>query len=359
MTSNHPIAIIGGGLAGLTLALILHRNGIPSTVFELDATPDARRQGGMLDMHEEAGQFALRQAGVYDEFHELVLHGGEATLILDRDATVLFEDGGTHGGRPEVDRGQLRGLLLNALPDDAIRWDAKVAAVRALDDGTHEVALADGTTFTTSLLVGADGTWSKVRALISGVTPQPLGLTFVEMHVPVSVDTTVAGNGSMFALADGRGILSHRGSDHSLHVAAAMTDEPTTDRDALLVRFERWSPALRALIADSTGPAIAYPINALPSGHRWQNRSGVTLIGDAAHVMSPFAGEGANLAMLDAAELAAAIIEGTPLERFERAMLERSSVASEESLATQRLCFAPDGAQALADLMNSFGPPAE
>jgi 2-polyprenyl-6-methoxyphenol hydroxylase-like FAD-dependent oxidoreductase len=377
MAPQHSIAIIGGGLGGLTLALVLRQKGIDATVYELDASPSARRQGGMLDMHEESGQLALRASGLFDEFQKLVLEGGEATRVMDDSATILYEDDGTHGGRPEVDRGALRGIMLAALPADSIRWGAKVTGVRKLTDGRHEVSLADGTTFSADLIVGADGAWSRVRRALSTVIPEYLGLTFVEMNIdnaadehPVAAD--VAGRGSLFALADGKGLLAHRGHD-TLHVGAALRlpaarsgsndielGDPASARATLTREFAHWDARLLSLISESSGPFVPYPLHALPAGHAWEHEPGITLIGDAAHLMSPFAGEGANLAMLDATELAAAIAESpadpdAAIARYERAMFPRSEAAAAQSKAVLELCFGPGAASALADLMNSFG----
>ena len=72
------IAIVGGGLGGPVLARVLQLHGIASTVYELDASLDARNQGGMLDMHEESGQRALRETGLYEEFRKLVHPQGQA-----------------------------------------------------------------------------------------------------------------------------------------------------------------------------------------------------------------------------------------------------------------------------------------
>lgn len=122
------IAIVGAGLGGLMLARILHVNGVEATVYELDASPDARTQGGMLDIHEDSGQVALRAAGLYDGFVRLVHPGGEAMRIYDRYAALRHEDkGGT--GRPEVHRRDLRNLLIESLPPETIRWGSKVIEV--------------------------------------------------------------------------------------------------------------------------------------------------------------------------------------------------------------------------------------
>lgn len=224
---HHPIAVIGAGLGGLMLARVLHVKGVEAAVYDLDASPTARPQGGMLDMHEESGQAALRAAGLYDAFRAIIHAGGEATRIIDKDGTLLREDSGEDGQRPEVSRGALRDVLLGSLPEGTVRWGAKATAVRTLAGGRHEVTLADGSTFTADLLIGADGAWSRVRPLLTDATPAYAGLSFVEMHL-ADADTRhpkgagVVGGGLLFALADRKGFLGHRDPDGSLHVYAAL-----------------------------------------------------------------------------------------------------------------------------------------
>ena len=350
-----PVTIIGAGLGGLTLARVLHVHGIPATVHEAEVSPTARAQGGMLDIHDHNGQPALRAAGLMDEFRGIVLEGRQAIRVLDPDGTVLFDqpDDGT-GGRPEVQRSELRRILLDSLPAGTVRWGYKADGVRALGEGRHEVTFADGSTVVTSLLVGADGAWSRVRPLLSDAVPEYTGSSFVETYLfdagtrhPAAAKTV--GDGSLFVLdPDGRMISAHRESGGTLHTYVTLprpqewfTGVDFTDPAAAAARvaeeFDGWAPELTALITDSDTAPVLRPYNMLPVGHRWDRSPGVTLLGDAAHLAAQD-GEGANLALQDGAELGMAIaahpddIESA-LTAYEQAMFPRTAAAAAESEA--------------------------
>lgn len=346
-----PVTIIGAGLGGLVLARVLHVHGIAATIYEAEPSAGSRTQGGQLDIHEEDGQFALKAAGLFEAFRSIIHEGGEAMRVLDRRGTVLFEkpDDGK-GGRPEVLRGDLRRILIESLPAGTIQWGKKLAGVAGLGEGRHQLAFADGSSATADLLVGADGAWSKVRRLLSDAEPEYVGTTFVETYLydadrRHAAAAEAVGGGALFACAPGKGIFAHREAGAVLHAYVALNrpaewiagidfTDPAVSAAQIAAGFEGWAPALTALITDSDTAPRPRRIHTLPVGHRWDRTPGVTLLGDAAHLSEPN-GEGANLAMLDGAELAIAIaahpgdVEAA-LSAYEAALFPRSKkVASD------------------------------
>ncbi|MBP2328279.1 2-polyprenyl-6-methoxyphenol hydroxylase-like FAD-dependent oxidoreductase [Kibdelosporangium banguiense] len=369
-----PVTIIGAGLGGLTLARVLHVHGIPSTIYEAEASPAARAQGGMLDIHDYNGQLAVQAADLMEEFRALILQGRQAMRLLDWNGTVLFDkaDDGT-GGRPEVQRGELRQMLLDSLPPGTVHWGHKVSSIRSLGEGRHEVTFADGATVVTTLLVGADGAWSRVRPLLTDAIPGYTGISFVETYL-FDADTRhpaaaeAVGGGSMGADGPlpGKGIQAHRESGDTLHTYVTLT-EPLewfatidfTDSAAATARiaqeFDGWAPELTALIADADTAPVLRPHYALPIEHRWDRVPGVTLLGDAAHLAAPN-GEGANLAMYDGAELGKALAAHpddteAALTDYEQAMFPRSTKVAIEAAELYENLSAGNAVQSLIDML--------
>ncbi|WP_218147365.1 NAD(P)/FAD-dependent oxidoreductase [Duganella sp. CF517] len=266
-------------------------------------------------------------------------------------------------------RGELRRILLESLPAAAVQWGRRLTGIAALADGEHLVTFADGTQVTTRVLVGADGAWSKVRQLLTDVKPVYSGKTFVETFLfdsdtryPESAQAV--GGGSLFAMGEGQAIFAHREPNGVLHAYAAVNKPhgwaagiDFSDRDRALAcvaaEFDGWAPALTTLITASATDPVAREVMFMPGEHTWTRTPGVTLVGDAAHLMVP-SGEGANLAMFDGAELARAIVAHpgdieAALAAYEKELFPRSAVAAAEAVAGFDVCFGPDAPQSMVD----------
>ena len=367
-----PIAIIGAGLGGLTLARILHVNGIAATIYEAEPSPRARAQGGLLDIDQHTGQQALRAAGLHERFLELVLPGEDAKRVTDKHGNLLFDKpSNASAAKPEVERGQLRQMLIDALPAGAIKWGHKVTEITRTDHARHRITFSDAAPVTTGLLVGADGAWSRVRSLLSAAQPSYVGTTFIETLL-LNADSThpasasAIGCGTLMAVAPGQGILAHRYANGSVRSYIALNRSQawinaldfSTSVNGLAriaAEFHDWAPQLLALITDGDSTPIVRPIYALPVAHRWKRVPGVTLLGDAAHLMSPFAGQGANLAMHDAAHLAQALcahpgdVEAA-LRTYEQALVPRSTTLAEQAARNHLRFFGAKAPQSVVDL---------
>ncbi|MFJ3231049.1 FAD-dependent oxidoreductase [Streptomyces sp. NPDC086787] len=378
MSASSPrIAIVGAGPGGLVCARVLQQHGIPVSVHDLDASRTARDQGGTLDMHPESGQQALRAAGLWEQFLELARPEGQQMRLAGRDGRILFDatppEAGTDEGSPEIDRGRLRDLLLDSLAPGTVRWSHRLTRAEPLGGGTHRLHFSGGDTADVDLVVGADGAWSRVRRLLSEAVPVYTGVTFVETGLDDADHrhpalAALAGEGTMMALDDNQGFVAQRNGGGHIRVYVGMrTDEDWHQRrgvdladadavrDALLKAFTGWSDDLLGFITETDTGYVNRPLYALPVPHTWEHTPGVTLLGDAAHVMSPFSGMGANLAMLDGADLARALAAGPTLDdavtAYESVLLPRSAEAAEGAAEGIDGAFAPDGAeQALAHM---------
>ncbi|HJP76405.1 MAG TPA: NAD(P)/FAD-dependent oxidoreductase [Pseudonocardiaceae bacterium] len=368
------IAIIGAGMGGLALARVLHVNGIESVVYERESARDARGQGGMLDIH--SGQQALRDAGLIEEFYAIARREGQDMRLLEPDGTLLLQEDTPDDApmaRPEVDRADLRDLLLNSLPEGTVRWGHAFESA-----GNGLVHFANGSSASYDLLVGADGAQSRVRALLTDARPAHLGQNVVEIGIP-DIDRThpdlaaMVGRGTYWVVGNGVSLAAQRNGDGRVRIGVSFYhtgedwfatsgipfDDPAAARARLIELLPGWDPRITALIAASDDTVVARPMTTLPIGLTWPSSPDVTLVGDAAHLM-PAVGEGANMALLDGAVLGLALAAHpdefpAAVKEYEREMFERTSVVATRSQEMKELLMSPDASRRLLE----FFQPAE
>ncbi|CAK7234199.1 hypothetical protein SBRCBS47491_008866 [Sporothrix bragantina] len=334
------IAIVGAGPAGLTLGVLLQKQNIPFTIFELRNKPtpaDIARPSGMLDLHPGSGLDAIEACGLTDEFKPLTGECSEQFLIANRAGEVLFAADG-QGKRPEISRNNLGALLRRHIPDTNIRWGQRLVSASRGDGGKGTVLDFGHSQSTFDLVVGADGAWSKVRALLTDTKPHFTGmhcitLTITHLTKQFPGLAEMVGTGSFCALGRRHAIVSQRGpldsarlylwltvADEQFGTTAGLAGKPAAAAKEVLLEDEALLSTFGAAVKDLVSTACdedaatdrddgMLDIRAfytLPHGCTWPSQPGVTLLGDAAHLMLPN-GEGVNQAMLDALQLSKAI----------------------------------------------------
>lgn len=370
--TQKQIAIIGAGPGGLTLARLLQQGGAQVTVYERDLNPQARDQGGTLDLHDDSGLKALRKAGLIDAFRASYRPGAEKLRIVDKHATIILDEhtptpepGDREANRPEIDRGPLRALLLNALHPQTVVWNRPLTSLEPADD-SWQLRFQDGTSARADLVIAADGANSKVRPLLTPIKAIYSGYTIVEGLVyhgqtaAPGIDQLLQG-GKIFAFGDDKTIIvSSKAGGHFVFYAGFRCDQDWfrtsgpdfTDQIQVMRWFKEafpgWDAVWLELFTGSTYPFIPRPQYYMPLDQTWEAQSNLTILGDAAHVMPPYAGEGVNMAMLDALELSECLLSDQFLDtrsaiaHYEQQMRSRARAITQMTLTQTDLLHAPD-----------------
>ncbi|KAF2642089.1 FAD/NAD(P)-binding domain-containing protein [Massarina eburnea CBS 473.64] len=371
------IAIIGAGPGGCMLARLLQQNNIASTVFEAEASINYRSQGGTLDLRTKTGLQAIKEADLWDEFQKHARYDGESLLLCDKNLQIWLQRDGRKPDEkqkmvqeaPEIDRSVLRKMLMESLPDGCVKWGYKLKKV---DDDLSLVFENGQVEKGFDLVVGADGAWSKTRKFLSEEIPRYSGIGRYGMSIHDPEDTApeiykLVNRGSVFAFGDKRSLNCQQMGDGSLTVAyyghypedfsntcGFDISDVSAMKEFLREEVHDWSPKLKAIFEHAGSPIMWSNIYMLPVGFRWTHKKGVTLIGDAAHVMAPFAGIGVNNALNDALLLSRQIVAHAKdgkiddldnrIEVYEMEMFEVTKAAGELTEGSMNDMFFTEGA---------------
>lgn len=328
LIKDKKIAIIGGGPGGLTLARLLQLQGASVKVYERDIDQHQRQQGATLDLHDESGLKALTAAGLMGEFKKHYRPGADRLKLLDEQGNIVFsdhdeklaDDFGHPDFRPEIDRGPLRSLLMNSLSENTIQWNSQFISMEQVNQ-QWVMHFKNGTTDLADLVIAADGANSKIRPYLSSIQPIYSGITVIEGHIYHAQKytpqlSTLLQDGKVFALGKEKSIILSAKGDGSLSFYAGLKATANWIEDSGIdfnnkssvfnwfkTTFNDWNPLWEELFAADDAYFVARAMRHFPLDQSWETQSNLTMLGDAAHLMPPYAGEGVNMAMLDALEL--------------------------------------------------------
>ncbi|MDR3713842.1 MAG: NAD(P)/FAD-dependent oxidoreductase [Puia sp.] len=378
---NKKIAIVGGGPGGLTLARLLQMQDLEVKVYERDLNKDVRVQGATLDLHDESGLKALGAAGLMEAFTANFRPGAEKIRIVDKDANILMDEhvNGTDKKegpfRPEIDRGPLRKILLESLLPDTVAWNSHFTTMKPFND-SWQLEFKNAPPAFADVVIAADGANSKIRPFVTSIKPFYTGITAVEGAVYHAEAATPEINrllkgGKILAFGGEKTLIVSAKGDGSLAFYPGFKKEEYWYRDSGIdfsdkrqvlawfqQEFSAWGAIWLELFENADSPFIPRPQYCMPPDQRWDALPNLTMLGDAAHLMPPYAGEGVNMAMLDALELSACLTDPVfpnlqaAIASYETQMCKRAGETARMTLDQTASLHSP---HAISDMMAVMG----
>lgn len=384
LIKGKKIAIVGGGPGGLTLARLLQLQGANVKVYERDFSAAARVQGTTLDLHDGSGLKALHQAELMDEFKNNYRPGADQKIIVNEQAEIFFSDHekqeenfGSEHFRPEIDRGPLRKMLLESLHPETVVWDSQFSAMQKYNDGWL-LQFRNETSVFADIVIGADGANSILRDYITPIKPFYVGITGLEGTVNNPEERVpnlikLSKGGKILALGKGKTFTSNLKGDGSLgfYLTLKINEDWArngefnfSDKNQVLAWFKyeflEWAPIWNEFLNNAETPFIPRPIYCMPLNQTWETQHNLTLIGDAAHLMPPFSGEGVNMAMLDAVELCNCLCNKKfinlqdAIAEYENKMLKRATDSAKVALTNGDLMHSENGLENIISLFKGI-----
>jgi 2-polyprenyl-6-methoxyphenol hydroxylase-like FAD-dependent oxidoreductase len=376
---NKKIAIVGAGPGGLTLARLLQMNGAEVKVYERDVNKDARAKGATLDLHEESGLAALQAAGLMDAFKTNYRPGADKLIIMDKSANIVWDDDQMNvereSGRPEIDRGPLQQILLDSLQPGTVVWDSQFVAL-STQNGSWKLEFKNGSSVIADIVIAADGANSKIRPYITPIRPFYSGITAVEGAVYNSATASpkvhkLLNGGKIFAMGDEKSfIVSSKGDGSLVFYTSCKTGEhwssecgiDFSDKAQVFAWFkqeyEGWDEVWHELFENASSTFVPRPLYCMPLDQTWEALPNLTMLGDAAHLMPPFAGEGVNMAMLDALELSKCLTSPdfsdtlSAIAAYEKQMRIRASETAADTLVATAALHSLDAISFMIDTIS-------
>lgn len=378
---DKKIAIIGGGPGGLTLARLLQMKGLNVKVYERDLNENIRPQGSPLDLHEESGLAAIKQAGLLEEFKKNYMLGADRLKIMDKNGKIHFNDHNIKleenfenpSFRPEIDRGTLREILLNSLNKNTVVWNSHFLSMSKQENGWL-LNFENNDSVYVDIVIGADGANSKIRSYLTTTKPIYSGITMLEGNISNAtinspyINSLLEG-GKIMAFGNDKNIMVGQKANNEIGFYISFKIEENyfsshkidfNNKEQLIHWFRKeykdWNLKIwEELLIKAKLPIIPRPICYMPLDQNWTTQPNLTIIGDAAHVMPPFAGEGVNMAMLDALELSKYLLsENNILEEYEIKMRKRSSEITQLSLDNGEKMHNKNALSLMLDFFNNL-----
>jgi 2-polyprenyl-6-methoxyphenol hydroxylase-like FAD-dependent oxidoreductase len=380
LLENKQIAIIGGGPGGLTLANLLHQKGLTVRVYERDENKDARVQGATLDLHEESGLEALKRAGLMDAFYVNYRPDAGKMRLITKNLEIKLDDHAEVSRstdvtkiRPEIDRGPLRKILLSSLPEEVVVWDSHFISLQIENDGWR-IHFKNGTSAYADLVIAADGANSKIRAAVTDIQPVYSGISIVEGNIYHAAKNApklweILKGGKVFAFGDDQSIILSAKGDGSMSFYTGCKVPESWIKDSRIdfsdknsvhtwfkEAFSSWDETWQELFESDELWFVPRPQYHYPLDQSWGAHSNITLLGDAAHRMPPYAGEGVNMAMQDAFELCDCLTDPqftdlkSAIGTFEKQMLKRASEVTQMTLDSTEMLHSGDPIKSMMEL---------